>query len=201
MSGNPILRRHRLHHIPELELGESILRSRYERGCSMSRCSGYCCRDGVLAGIEERERIRQHAELVRCCMDEHQERDEARWFGEEIDDPDFPSGRAVDTRVHRGNCVFLDGEARCVLQKAETRGGLAAGTLKPFFCRAFPVCIEYGVLTVDDEHCPDESRCCGPVAQGSLTIFDICADELEFVLGAEGLRELRQLTDDEPPPG
>ena len=43
-----------------------------------------------------------------------------------------------------GRCVFLNGEGRCVLQKASlARPGLH---LKPFFCTAFPVTIAHGVL-------------------------------------------------------
>lgn len=193
MSTTRVLRRHRLDHIPDLTIDDDILRVRYARGCSMSQCSGRCCRSGVLAGSEERDKVVRHAERVRRYMDESQEHDPALWFGEELADADFASGHAVRTQVHRGTCVFLDRDARCVLQKVETEDGADIGALKPFYCRAYPVSIEHAVLVVDSEHCPDETQCCGPVAVGSLSLFDVCAFELEFLLGAEGLAELREL--------
>lgn len=197
MSTTRVLRRHHLAHIPELAIDDQILRVRYARGCAMSQCSGHCCRNGVLADTAERDKVLRYAERVRGHMDECQQRDPAQWFGEEVDDLDFASGRAVRTQVHRDTCVFLDSHARCVLQKVENEDGADVGALKPFFCRAYPVSIENGVLIVDGEHCPDEPRCCGPVASGSLSLFDVCAFELEFVLGAAGLAELREVSGSE----
>lgn len=191
MSDAVVLRNHHLRHIPELKVGEGILRSRFKAGCSMSRCGGKCCRSGVLAGVEERDRILENADLVRRYLDEDQEQNPANWFGEKFEDPDFPSGRAVETQVRNGACVFLDREARCVLQKAEAHAPSGVKALKPFYCRAFPVTVEFGVLTIDDEHCPDETRCCGPTKDGELTVFDVLEFELEYVLGPNGLSELR----------
>lgn len=194
MSTIRILRRHHLEHLPELKIDDEVLRVRYAQGCSMSQCSGFCCRNGVLAGSDERDKIAQHADRVRRHMDESQAHDPALWFGEEIADADFASGYAVRTQVHRGTCVFLDGNARCVLQKIEIEDGADIGALKPFFCRAYPVSIENAVLIVDGEHCPAETQCCGPAASGGLSLLDVCAFELEFVLGAAGLAELRELS-------
>jgi len=64
--------------------------------------------------------------------------------------------------------------------------------LKPFFCRAFPISLENGTLTYDNQF-DTETQCCAPVAEGHLTVFDVCAEELEHVLGAEGAG-LRRLT-------
>jgi hypothetical protein len=55
-----------------------------------------------------------------------------------------------------------------------------------------------GELVVDDVHCPGESACCGPARTGELTILDLCAFELDYVLGPDGLDELRQLFDRVP---
>jgi hypothetical protein len=85
-----------------------------------------------------------------------------------------------------------------VLQVAE--GALGDGsTLKPFYCRAFPICIDRGVLSYDDQ-VGLEPPCCGPVAGGSLAIFDVCAVELDLVLGPEGAAELRVLAGVSPGP-
>lgn len=197
MSTTRVLRRHHLAHLPELKVDEEVLRIRYARDCAMSQCSGHCCRNGVLAGTDERDKVLRHAERVRRHMDDSQAHDPALWFGEETADADFASGHAVRTQVHRGTCVFLDGNARCVLQKVETEDGADIGVLKPFFCRAYPVSIEHAVLIVDGEHCPDETQCCGPVANGGLGLLDICAFELEFVLGEHGFAELRELSEAE----
>lgn len=130
------------------------------------------------------------APLVLRYMDATQERDTTRWFeAEEIPDTDFPSGAAASTRVVNGGCVFLDSRGYCVLHAAEAE----SPGLKPFFCRTYPIALVNGVLSVEYDYCPDETQCCGPVDGGQLTIFDVCADELAFMLGERGARELREL--------
>ena len=191
MSDAPVLRKHRLKHLPELKVAENVFRIRYKDGCSMYRCSGYCCRDGVVAELAERDKILEHADYVKSLMDPEQQHDTAKWFDEEFEDGDSPMGRSTGTQVHNGNCVFLNKKKRCVLQMAEPK----TGALKPFYCYAFPICVTEGALVIDDDHCPNESNCCGPVAQGELTILDLCSGELEYVLGADGLAELRVLFD------
>ena len=193
MSSIRILCKHALKHVPELKVGDEVLKSRFDNGCSMSNCRGKCCRLGVDLDLGEQERILEHANVVRRYMDEDQQQVSADWFGEEFADPDYPSGRAVSTRLYNGNCVFLNKDARCALQIAESQADSATGELKPFFCRAYPLTIDDGILVIDDEQSPGESRCCGPVANGSLTIFDVCAFELKHVLGTDGLSELRAI--------
>jgi len=139
--------------------------------------------------LREQDRILENADVIRRLMDETQDRDPANWFENPFQDADFPSGTAITTRLHNGGCVFLNQEGRCVLQIAESE----VGDLKPFFCRAYPLCIHTGTLTIDDENCPEELQCCGVVGHGTLTIFDVCAFELEYVLGKDGVTELRQL--------
>src|SRR5439155_656651 len=130
------------------------------------------------------------AGLARDAMDPDQPRDTRRWFSRRsVADADFPSGRAVHTRVKDGRCVFLNGEGRCVLQKA-ARPGLP---LKPFFCTAFPVTIAHGVLMLDDEDYRAGQPCCAATKGGPLTVFDTCGAELRHVLGAAGASRLRAL--------
>ena len=189
MSDARILRKHPLAHIPELKVADEILRLRYEKSCSMSNCRGKCCLYGADVDLAEQDKILKNTDVIRRLMDESQDRDPGNWFDSPFKDADFPSGTAITTRLHNGGCVFLNQEGRCVLQIAESE----VGDLKPFFCRAYPICIHTATLTIDDENCPEEFSCCGVKGNGSLTIFDICAFELEYVLGKDGVSELRKL--------
>lgn len=155
----------------------------------MSNCRGKCCLYGADLDLAEQDKVLKHADLIGRLMDESQDPDPANWFANPFDDMDFPSGQAITTRLHNGGCVFLNREGRCVLQIAEAE----IGDLKPFFCRAYPLCIHTGTLNIDDENCPEEFGCCGVAKNGTLTIFDICEFELKYMLGEEGLNELRKL--------
>lgn len=171
-----------------LSVDPAMLEARFAAGCRTGLCRGACCRSGVWLDVEDRARVLGHAGLVRDAMDPGQPRDTRRWFSRRsVADADFPSGRAVHTRVKDGRCVFLNGEGRCVLQKA-SRPGLQ---LKPFFCTAFPVTIAQGVLMLDDEDYRAGQPCCAATKGGPLTVFDTCAMELRHVLGAAGVSRLR----------
>lgn len=178
--------------VGRLAVDPAMLEARFATGCSTAQCRGACCRSGVWLDVGERDRVIAHAELVREAMDAGQPRDPRRWFSRRaVNDPDFPSGRAVHTRVKNGGCVFLDRQGRCVLQRASaTRPGLQ---LKPFFCTAFPVTISHGVLMLDDEDYRAGQPCCASTKGGPLTVFDTCGMELRHVLGAAGVSRLRAL--------
>lgn len=177
---------------PRLRVDPTLFEERFAAGCDTRRCVGVCCRTGVWLDPEERDRVLAHADRVRQAMDPDQPRDPRRWFSKRVvDDPDFPSGRAVHTRVRGGRCVFLDGGGRCVLQKAS---GPARGLqLKPFFCTAFPVTIDHGVLTLDDKDFRAGQPCCETTDGGPLTVLDTCRMELRHVLGAAGVARLRRI--------
>lgn len=126
-------------------------------------------------------------------MDPDQEHDPARWFGEsEVDDPDSPSDRSVDTAVRDGRCVFLNGAGRCVLQTASLGDDRPPVDLKPFVCTGFPLVVLNGLLTIEDEF-PNHPRCCSPAPDGKLTALDVFGSELRYVLGEPGVDELRRL--------
>jgi Fe-S-cluster containining protein len=187
-TGTPVLTEHALEHLGPLPVSSRLLSCRFAAGCAMSNCRGACCSGGVSVDLRHRDRVLAEAPLVLRYMDATQERDATKWFeAEEIPDGDFPSGAAASTRVVNGGCVFLDARGFCVLHAAEAE----SPGLKPFFCRTYPVALVNGVLTVEYDYCPDETQCCGPVHGGQLTIFDVCADELAFMLGERGARELR----------
>jgi Zn-finger nucleic acid-binding protein len=177
----------------ELRVGPGLLEARFRSDCDTRRCEGACCRKGVWLDPGERDTILAHADLVREAMDPGQPRAPRQWFSRRvIADPDFPSGRAVHTRVRKGQCVFLNGAGRCVLQKASSTGR-GALKLKPFFCTAYPVTIVDGVLMLDDEDYRSQPACCGSSPAGRLTVFETCDMELRHVLGAAGVERLRRI--------
>jgi Fe-S-cluster containining protein len=170
-----------------LKVGDDVFNTRYEKGCSMYNCRGRCCADGVDLDIIERDRILEHAHLIQPHMDKTQDRNPQNWFQKPV------RGMRATTVLRENGCVFLNKDGSCMVHIADSHVPKGFGYLKPFFCRAFPVCILNGTLCVDDEQCPDEHKCCGPVKNGPLTILDICAFELEYMLGAYGLTELRTM--------
>ncbi len=192
MTTGSVIRRHRLGHIPELRVGREIVEDRFAARCAMSNCNSDCCSGGVFADMAEKQRILLHADLVRSHMDPDQVKDPSSWFDDEVvEDADYPSGRAVGTSVHGDRCVFLNGEGQCVLQKAAVSSGIGRYALKPLFCWLYPVTLDGGVLTLDDPEFVDRPSCCKHGAEGELTVFDVCPEELKLVLGEEGFTELR----------
>jgi Fe-S-cluster containining protein len=186
------LHEHSLDYFPDLRVGEEVFTRRFDRACSMGSCSAFCCREGVIVDVRHRDHVLANAPLILEHMEATQMRDSTRWFEPtEMDDADFPSGRACNTEVVNGTCVFLDSRRRCVLQLAESQ----SPGLKPFYCRTYPIVIIDARVTLDDEHCPGETQCCGPVSGGQLSALDVCREELVFMLGepAAQLDELRRL--------
>ena len=173
MSNARVLHNHLLTQFAELMVGDDVFNTRYEEGCSMYNCRGRCCADGVDLDIVERDRILEYAHLVQPHMDEIQDRNPQNWFEKKTrPDEDFPSGECTTTALLENGCVFLKKDGDCVLHIAELHVPKGTGNLKPFFCRAFPVCILDSTLCVDDGQCPDEHQCCGPRKNGPLAILD-----------------------------
>lgn len=181
----------RLRHLGQLTIHRSIFAQRFAADCATSRCDASCCALGVLVDAGERDRILAEAERVRGLMTPEQDHDATHWFArEERKDRDFPSGRASHTRAGREGCVFLDAERRCTLHRAG---------LKPFFCTIFPLTVADAVLLLEAETDGlSRATCCAPVPQGPLTVFDVCAFELDHALGLDGVTTLRRLASERP---
>ena len=193
-----ILKKHNLEHISELRIDPDILLNRFSHDCSMCRCNGTCCAEGVLLDLKEKERILTHSDLIRKYLEPQQEHNVAKWFDNKIEyDIDFPSGRCDGTAVRDGGCVFLDSKGLCVLQKTALAEGMDKFALKPFYCVAFPLVIDGHVLTTDDPEFTNRSQCCSIVPNGSLTVLDVCREEFEYILGTEGLEEIEQVFKEE----
>jgi Fe-S-cluster containining protein len=189
-----VLKKHHLKHIPELRVDPELLRQRFSPGCSMCHCNGTCCAEGVLLDLRDKERILAHTDLIKKYLEPQQEHDATKWFDHTIEyDIDFPSGRCDGTTVRDGGCVFLDSKGLCALQKTAMAEGMDKFALKPFYCVAFPLVIDGHVLTTDDPEFTNRSQCCSVVPQGSLTVFEVCREEFEYILGADGLKEIEKI--------
>lgn len=185
------LTKHTLSHISNLQMDLAIFRPTYDGACSMGHCNAHCCRDGVFLDPADKQKILDHADLVISHMDDHQIKDTSEWFDDELtDDPDFPSGVCSGTAAEDYGCIFLNTRGHCVLQVAATAAGMEKFELKPYFCVAFPLTISEGVLTVEDGSFTKRSQCCAPGGDPKLAPADVCREELEFMLGKEGLDEL-----------
>jgi Fe-S-cluster containining protein len=186
-----LLTSHRLSHLPTLAVDPVLFEPKFASHCSMGNCNAHCCRDGVWADPTEKARILQHADMIIRHMDPDQEHDPAQWFSGEIEeDPDYPSGHCEGTATRERGCVFLDQRGWCVLQKAAVAEGLNKYALKPYYCVAFPLTISDGVLTVDDPDFTNRTVCCSVVDEGHFAPADVCREELEFMLGDAGMKEL-----------
>ncbi len=166
----------------------------FEKGFPVSggpcKCSSVCCSDGVYADVTDRERIFSHKEIIKKYMDNTQLRDEARWFEtREIVDADFPSGRCVGTEAYGGKCVFLDGSGRCTLQVAAAAEGMHKWALKPFFCVLYPIEVTNGLVSFDDM-LQGEQSCCSIGHEFEMALFEGCKDELIYLIGPEGFKEM-----------
>lgn len=190
-----------LSHLGTLGVSPRLLEARFASECRIEQCDASCCRIGVQVDLRERDRIIAHARLVQDAMDANQERDPGRWFEADAGrDSNYPSGWSVRTRTPNCHCVFLNDARRCVLQRAGVAEDRAGLDLKPFFCHAYPLTIVDGTLTIEDD-LTDRVRCCRPVPDGELTVFDVCARELTHVLGPDGVRALREQSSAGPYPG
>jgi Protein of unknown function (DUF3109) len=159
-------------------------------GCGPFACESTCCSSGVYADLAEKERILAHRDIIKKYLDETQTNDDTRWFDSEVvHDSDFPSGKAVGTEVFNGKCVFLNKHGRCSLQIAGSEEKLGRWALKPFYCVAFPITVDDGVVTFDD-FLDEKPTCCSFVDGHETSIVTACKEELEFVLGSAGYDEL-----------
>lgn len=190
----PALKSHNLSHVGQLKVSNSIFEFTFARGCSTENCNATCCHYGVMVDLEERDTILAHVDTIKKHMQPHQDKDHTQWFESEDEiDLDFPSGRAVGTQIRDYGCVFLDNAGRCVLQTAAVEDGMSKIALKPFFCFAYPITIENGVLKVDDPNFTERHECCSCVPNGEQPVLKVCKEELFHVLGHEGVKELEEI--------
>ncbi len=172
-------------------IAPELFTSGYPLGVGPCSCSSACCEGGVYADITERDRILANKEMIQRHMDDSQPLDERRWFeNDDYDDPDFMSGRCVGTAIINNKCAFLDRAGRCTLQVAATEEGLGRWALKPLYCILYPIDISGGVVNFDPM-LQDERSCCTVHAPFDIPLFEACSDELEHLLGQDGIQAIR----------
>lgn len=165
----------------------------FARGCGPYQCRTTCCSSGVFVDPTEKDVILQHQEEIKQQMDETQVPDESVWFEHRIEeDLDFPSGYAIGTEVHNNKCTFLRKDGRCSIQLVSGEKYNDPWKIKPFYCVAFPICVDNGVVTFDDYQ-QNEADCCSIVGDTETALVDSCKAELEYVLGKEGYEELKAI--------
>lgn len=162
----------------------------FSKGCGPYHCETSCCSSGVFLDPKDRDVIIDHTEEVKLMMDETQTQNDAAWFDNtREEDIDFPSGYAVGTEVFNNKCVFLRKDGRCSVQLVSAEKYNDPWKIKPYYCIAFPISVDNGVLTFDDYQ-QGKAKCCSIVENTDATLVDSCKAELEFVLGKEGYEQL-----------
>ena len=146
----------------------------YERGASVRKCDGTCCKHGSIASVEERDRILASAPLVAQHMTSRVRNRKERWFEARVTkNPDYVCGQAVATRVLDGACVFLRTDRWCALQVAAQSSTGTAFALKPAMCLLWPLCVTDGKLDVGHAWYTRRKACCAPVRGGEKTIHEV----------------------------
>ena len=140
---------------------------------------------------KDRDTIIAHTEEVKQQMDDTQTTNESVWFDNtEEKDVDFPSGISVSTNTHNNKCVFLRRDGRCSVQLVSAEKYNDPWKIKPFYCVAFPIVLENGLITYDDYQ-DGNTKCCSIVHTNEETLIDSCKAELVYVLGEEGYQKLK----------
>lgn len=180
-------------YVGKYKIDPTLFEKGFTKGCGPYQCETTCCSSGVFLDPSDRDVILEHKEEVKLQMDETQTTNENVWFDNtREEDTDFPSGYAVGTEVYNNKCVFLRKDGRCSVQLVSAEKYNDPWKIKPYFCIAFPISVDNGVLTFDDYQ-QGKTGCCTIVGNSESTLVDSCRAELEFVLGKEGYNELKNI--------
>lgn len=175
--------------IKEYYIDPIIFTQGFPTGCDVCICSGECCYYGVYTDKLEHEKILEIKDDLIEIFDDSQTKDVSKWFEEPEEDEDFESGIAVGTELYNGKCVFLDKQGFCSLQKIAMNQGEMKWKYKPLYCILFPLIIYDGAITIDDEHL-DRLHYCNKIENQPSTVYEACKEELELLLGKDGMKEL-----------
>jgi len=169
-----------------MKIDPHVFRAKFPHRCALDRCKSRCCQGGVWADVGEREAILRNADLFLPYV-RPEAKDPGLWFGETTEDPDTPSGTAVETTAVGDYCVFFHPDHGCSLQKAAIDLGRHEWEWKPRFCIMFPLVVFDGVLTVDEEM---EEVWCMDHENRTHPILDAVEKEVNHLFPEEVTRHL-----------
>lgn len=112
---------------------ELFVRAGLRNQCA-GACTARCCEEGVTASIYEVERIKAHADAIQPYL--IQPYNFAAW--------DLSRAADISTPLLNENqpgeqCWFLRANRLCALHTFAVDKGLPVASLKPYFCRFFPL--------------------------------------------------------------
>jgi len=176
------------------ELNSRLLKSENMQRCQLHDCQGACCLYGVWLGLQEKDAILQHEELIKKLLPDNL-RNSQDWFEKKIEsDPFIEGGQVIHTRViknstHYGgtSCVFLNDDHKCVLQVLAEELKLHKWSLKPFYCILHPLDLDDdGRITLDEtELLVNEKGSCLRFSQEKNSLLVTFEEELLYLLGYE----------------
>jgi Zn-finger nucleic acid-binding protein len=180
-----------------------LLKSEPLRRCRLEECRAACCLHGAWVDRVEIEDILAHANQIAVHMPAGFE-DPGDWFDEREEKDEYAlSGKVGHTRVlsdadHYGGtaCIFMRADYKCALQVTADQLGFHPWRFKPFYCILHPLDLdEQGRITLDDtELFLSEPGSCLRSASEVTPLIEIFADELRYLLGEKGYRELKART-------
>ena len=174
-------------------LSRELFETGYPAGGGPCNCTAACCSSGVLVDLHERDRILARSDIVKMAMDESQSLDEWEWFeGMEVEDTDYPSGRATPTAVIGDKCAFLTKRGKCSLQLAAVAAGMDKWALKPLYCVLYPIVVQNKVVIFDDL-LQEDQPCCSVARSYETPLYEACREELTHLLGADGYGKLESI--------
>lgn len=172
-----------------IRINPDVLRKDSIRGCADARCGAVCCSGGVWLRDDEAPRIHAWAREIKACLPAERH-DESTWF--EQGNHELGTN-TVDDPLHLGQtcCVFLQSDRMCALQVVSRTNNLGWPGIKPYYCAIYPLLLEDGVLSMDDQTpLLYEGGLCRKSMTQANAAYELYRDEAILVLGADGYREL-----------
>lgn len=179
-----------------IRIDESVFRKEAVHPCGID-CIADCCSGGVWMTDDEPPRIMEWADEIksRLPLDRH---DESKWFvtREAETETGIETGTTtVDDpmRPDETCCIFLQLDRKCALQVLSRENNLGWPGIKPFYCAIYPLYLEDGVFSIDEEtELDEETAKCLCSAPEARPMFELYRDEAILILGEEGYRELQE---------
>ncbi len=161
----------------------------FVKSCNIDKCYGECCYNGVYADRGEAEFILSVQNKLIEIMDDSQTKDSNLWFEFAVEDTDYESGFCQGTNTYNNKCVFLDKVGFCSLQKLALKENLDKWYFKPKYCILYPLTFVNKIISVDTENLDCHFNC-NNFNSKKVSIIEACKEELKYILGDEGFKEL-----------